>query len=936
MRLFHIAEEKRTLITKTLLYAAAVAFFLCVLFVYYSKLYSETKNNIINKGEIIAMETSDQISVRMSSSMDIIKLASYSIDNMIKENRSQEEIYEYMVSETEAVGGSLIADTTGIYGYINGEYLDGSGWVPEEGYDPAVRPWYTEAKRGNGEIVLVDPYVDLDTGKIMIALARLLSDKSSVVGIDLSMDDIQYIIEKQVKDGYSYAEFIVSGSGRVISHSDKDMIGKDLYEGSDPLTAEITDRLGQPEASYCYLNYNNMDYMLYFMPLDDNWMCVSVIDATDDFEKLRTPLVTTAFISVIIIAIFLILLAFSEKKDRKTRELSLKSERAVAASEAKTAFLSNMSHEIRTPVNAILGMNEMILREADDESILEYSYSIKNAGAALLGLINDVLDFSKIEAGKIEIYPVDYDLSSVINDLVLMIHNRADEKGLILNLDFDRTTPKRLVGDEIRIKQVITNILTNAVKYTEKGSVTFSIGYHRVQDDPDSVILDVSVKDTGIGIKPEDIEKLFAKFERIEEARNRNIEGTGLGMNITSSLLELMGSKLEVSSKYGAGSVFGFCLKQKVINWEGLGDYEESYRNHIKNRTSFIERIAAPNARVIVVDDNPMNLTVIRNLIKQTKISVDTAEGGYEFLRMSKEKQYDLIFLDHMMPGMDGIETLQELKADTYNTNSGVPVICLTANAISGAKEQYISAGFDDYLTKPVDYERLEDMLIRYLPPDKITQVSYESEEENKAASADDRLWALNGQGGINIETGIRNNGSADAYLSVLKIFYDSLEEKAEELEEYFVSENVKDYTIKVHALKSSARIIGATEFGDKAQKLEMAGKIGDIEYIKEHHKAFIDEYRTYKSIIAPYIDIKDEADIDDKPVADNVLMHEALNSVKEAANDMDCDKLESVIEDMKAYSIPDEHIKLWDMICQAADQFDYSGIIELLNQGEK
>lgn len=930
MKSIHIAEEKRTLITKTLLYAAAMAFFLCVLFVYYSKLYSETKENIINKGEIVAIETSDKINMRMLSSIDIIKSASFTIDNMIKDHSSTEEICDYMVDETDEIKGSLIADTTGVYGYVNGEYLDGAGWVPDESFVPTQRPWYIKAISGDGEIVTVDPYIDMDTGKVMITLANLLCDKESVVAIDLSMDDIQFIMENQVNDGRSYAEFIVSSEGRIIAHSDKDIIGKDIYEENDPFINEIKSRLGQKESDYCYLNRDNLDYLLYFMPLENDWMCVSVIDATDDFVKLRSPLIITAFISVIIVAIFSIILMFSEKKDRMARELSLKTERAMAASEAKTAFLSNMSHEIRTPVNAILGMNEMILRESDDKSILDYSSSIKSAGSALLGLINDVLDFSKIEAGKIEIIPVDYDLSSILNDLVLMIHSRADEKGLELNLEFDKTTPKLLNGDEIRIKQIIANILTNAVKYTEKGSITFNVGYHKVEDDQESVFLDVYVKDTGIGIKPEDIEKLYLKFERIEEKRNRNIEGTGLGMNITTSLLNLMDSKLEVSSVYGEGSVFGFSLKQKVLRWDILGDYRESYKAHLRNASAYKGRLTAPDARVLIVDDNPMNLTVIKNLMKQTKINVDMAEGGFECLKKSKEKQYDLIFLDHMMPGLDGIETLHELHADTDNPNLGIPVICLTANAVSGAKELYINAGFDDYMTKPIDFEKLEEILSKYLPGNKVTLVSEADEEEMCSSEDDARIAALDGQGGIDTETGVKNNGTVDAYLSVLKIFLDSLDEKAEEIERLYNEGDYKDYTIKVHALKSSAKIIGATEFAEKAQQLEDAGKAEDIAYIDEHHNAFMQEYRAYKDIIAPVFD--DVSEPGDKDSADEDLMSHAFKTVREAADDMDCDRLESIIEEMKSYEIPDEYSELWGNICILADQFDYSGVLEILD----
>ena len=331
----------------------------------------------------------------------------------------------------------------------------------------------------------------------------------------------------------------------------------------------------------------------------------------------------------------------NEEKTERDKLLDM-SEKAIAASEAKSTFLSNMSHEIRTPINAVLGMNEMILRECNDSNILAYSDSIKTAGNTLLGLINDILDFSKIESGKMEIIPVDYDLASLLNDLVNMIQTRADDKGLILELEFEPNVPNHLNGDEVRIKQVVTNILTNAVKYTKKGIVTFTVGYEKIENDPESVVLNIAVKDTGIGIKKEDMAKLFSEFERIEEERNRNVEGTGLGMNITKRLLEMMGSSLEVQSIYGLGSLFSFSLKQKVHDWEPLGDYETTYRAALSSKKKYKEKFIAPDANVLVVDDTPMNLMVFKSLLKQTQVHIDTAESGDAGISLALEKNTTL------------------------------------------------------------------------------------------------------------------------------------------------------------------------------------------------------------------------------------------------------------------------------------------------------
>ena len=621
------------------------------------------------------------------------------------------------------------------------------------------------------------------------------------------------------------------------------------------------------------------------------------------------------------------------QKERELKEAALtESQINAAASQAKSAFLANMSHEIRTPINAVLGMNEMILRESSDKEILSYAANIKTAGSSLLSIVNDILDFSKIEAGKMELLPDNYEVSSMIIDLVNMTRERAQSKGLNYELNISPDLPKTLYGDNVRIKQCILNLITNAIKYTKEGSISFIIDYKK--NDDTEILLNVHIVDTGIGIRTEDMDKLFTPFERIDEEKNRTIEGSGLGISIVRRLLDMMDSRLQVQSTYGKGSDFSFSVKQKVSDWTATGDLNEAYAQSVEQMSHYKENLHAPKAHLLFVDDTAMNLDVIKGLLKNTGIKIDTVLSGKQALEAVKNNVYDIIFIDHRMPEMDGIETLHAMKKMQDNKSAGKPCIALTANAISGVKKMYLNEGFDNYLSKPVNPAKLEEMIKNYLPseyledsPDFENQNTNITEAENQLS--DSIIQKLRNIKEIDVDAALRNCGSSELLFSTIEQYHSSINQKALELQNYFEAEDWHNYEIKVHALKSTSRLIGAIELSNLSEHLEKSANQNDIDEIQLKHKELINTFIDYLRILEPVL--KNESDDSLKPEISKKQLKERIKLMIEYAEAFDIDGLDNIVKELTNFKLPLDFSQKFVKISQYVQNVDFKELRNLL-----
>ena len=786
--------------------------------------------------------------------------------HMIRSGATAGDVLEYITEETENQKAHFDVNITGLYGYVLGEYIDGLGWTPPENYDPTRRDWYLSALAAGGEAVIVAPYVDAQTDDMVISIARMLPDSADVISVDFTMNRIQEIVSSlQVKEkGYA---FIVDRDGRLIAHRDVSRQGRFLTEEEGNLA--LFDMIRSVENGNFDILADGRASTAFVRRITDQWYAVIVIGNAELMTEVQQQLVINVLICVIIFALitFFFLLGHKTEKNYsgriqqmraaeqqrayEARALKLEKEAADRASQAKSDFLASMSHEIRTPINAVLGMNEMILREtysmqhADPDHLRQSASRIRDcagniasAGSSLLSVVNGVLDFSKIEAGKMEIASDAYSLRAVLSDVCGLVAFRARDKGLAFSAEVSPSLPDRLVGDPVRLRQVLANLLSNAVKYTDRGSVLLSVcgEEEKEQWNPgDTVRLLFAVRDTGIGIREEDLPRLFDRFQRLDLEKTGTVEGTGMGLAIVRQLLSLLHGEIRVESVYGRGSVFTVLLPQPVAAGDPVGDFHPDAEAALPDPDSCHESFRAPEARLLVVDDTRMNLTVAAGLLEPTGIRIDTALRGEDAVRAAAATAYDLILMDQRMPGMDGLEALRRIRETPSGLSREAPVICMTADAVRGARERYLAEGFTDYLSKPLDFRTLERTLLRYLPASKVI-LSDIPVPEAEVHTDDDEFAPLRAAG-LRVEEGLAFcQSSPDLYRTILGEYCLAAAEKQPLLSQYYRLEDWPNYRILVHSLKSTSRTVGAAALAEDAALLESASASPDLETLRRVH----------------------------------------------------------------------------------------------------
>ena len=822
-----------------------------------------------------------------------------------------------------------------IYGFIHDDFFQSADRGSEWEEEPSSRPWYVGAYEKNPEVFFSDPYISLNNNDLVMSLSRVLYDKSNISFGILSFD-IQF---KTINDYVERIRLMNAGYGalldsdlHVIVHTDKSIFGIKLDELSnengkfDGLAARL--RNGFEFDAFRAISFTGIDSIFFSRRLFNDWHVYMGIPVNDFYHGVNSMLFILSITGFFFMLLLCGILTFMHSSKKRSDE----------ASRLKSSFLANMSHEIRTPMNSIIGMSELLLNSQLPERDMKYVNDINASAHSLLSIINDILDMSKVEAGKMELSPVHYNFHALVDNVVSIFMLVAKKKGLEFRYKNFGEIPEALFGDDIKLRQVLTNICGNAVKFTDSGHIDFIVSIL-----PEQNIIKFEIKDTGIGIRKDDLNILFNAFEQSKTEKNRYIAGTGLGLSISKRFIELMGGSIGLESNYGEGSVFTITIPLVEGNISEIQQNESFSKGY---------SISAPDAKVLVVDDNEFNLRVAAGLLGLFGINAETSESGKNAVKMVLEKEYDIVFMDHMMPEMDGIEAASAIRAwekeqqetksvsfaedkthglpaaDRYSRKQ-IPIIALTANAVYGAKEMFLANGFNGFLSKPIEMPALKKILVEWLPFEKVKHIiktAADGKEEQ------DGFWlAISNIEEIDTEIGLhRMDGHKDMYRKYLKLFYEKLKESCDKMTLYMKKGDIENFSIAVHALKSSLASIGAANLSNIALRLETSSKNIDNNYYNYEFPGFL------KRLTHLQEQLSDVFPSTDAPLEKEKGSEELFRSIEKALDALDVydnDAGIEILSKLTAYDFGAETNSLLERALTAFKKYDYDTAGALLKE---
>ena len=666
------------------------------------RLYQSTKDSIELRGKVNAVQSAKELDSYLIVRKNTVVLAAHVVDGMIGEGKPNAEILDYITAESLSIKKAIDKDYTGLYGWINGEYCDGVGWVPDDDYVPTERPWYQETIADDSDVTFVTPYLDQHTGTVLTTMAKKLSDGVNVVALDVSLQRIQEVTEETARETPDSIGVVLSKNGEVIAHSDRAELGKNYLQETGTLGAALADKLYHDGGRQFVLSFGNQKYMVYAERIEGDWQSLSLINTADFYRPLKIILALLGLFTVLEAVIFI-----SVIYTQSAKSLAIASAKeAQSASRAKSRFLSRMSHEIRTPINAIIGLDSIVLR---DESISPHTREeMEKIGASarhLLSIVNDILDMSRIESGRMTLKEEAFSLRELIDQVSVIIEGQCEDKGLTFSCHASESLNASYLGDSLKIKQALINILGNSVKFTDPpGRIAFDIEQTAMQDG--RAMLRFTMRDTGIGMDQEFIPRLFDAFSQENNDNTSRYGGSGLGMAITKSFVEMMGGTIGVESEKGVGSTFTVSVPLKPVQEEAKSEKQSDDAPSVAGR------------HLLVAEDQELNAEILIDLLEMESITTEWVQNGQmavERFAACGKGHFDAILMDMRMPVMDGLSAAQAIRKLNRPDAKTVPIIALTANAFEEDVKQCLQAGMNAHLAKPVDIETLKKTLGRFL-----------------------------------------------------------------------------------------------------------------------------------------------------------------------------------------------------------------------------